>query len=63
VGVWCGWWSAGDRRLEVGFVGCEEGGVEKVWWAVAALVVESVVLVWVVGADVWEWSAGVVFGR
>jgi hypothetical protein len=32
-------------------------GVGKIWWAVAVLAAESVVLVWVVGVHVWVWVA------
>ena len=37
-------------------------GVGKIWWAVATLAVESVVLVWVVGVHVWSW-VGVAIGQ
>ena len=37
-------------------------GVGKIWLAVAALAVESVVLVLVVGVHVWSW-VGVAIGQ
>lgn len=37
-------------------------GVAKIWWAMAALAVESVVLGGSVGADVWSW-VGVAIGQ
>jgi hypothetical protein len=60
---WCGWWCAGDFRVEVGLVECEERGVGKIWLALAALGVEALVLTWAVGAHVWDWSGGVLLGQ
>jgi hypothetical protein len=47
-----GWWVS-VRRV----------GVGKIWLAAAALAVEGVVLVWVVGVHVWSWVDAVVIGR
>jgi hypothetical protein len=37
--------------------------VRKIWLALAALVVEAVVLAWLVGVHVWSWVGGVVIGQ
>ena len=37
--------------------------MRKIWVALAALVVEGWVLVWVVGSQAWDWAAAVVVGR
>jgi hypothetical protein len=37
--------------------------VRKIWLALAALAVEGLVLVWVVGVHVWSWVGGVVIGQ